>query len=59
MTGTFMEGRGDTRATVPHVFRPVTFSGEELPRPKTHQRDYQYQENEREMEDFVPKLDPT
>ncbi|KAJ7305215.1 hypothetical protein JRQ81_011125 [Phrynocephalus forsythii] len=37
----------------------VTLLGEELPGPKAHKRDFQYQENEREIVEFVPKLDPT
>ncbi|XP_042328001.1 LOW QUALITY PROTEIN: ankyrin-1 [Sceloporus undulatus] len=35
----------------------VTLLGEELPGPKSHKREYQYQEDEREIVEFVPKLD--
>ncbi|XP_062817498.1 ankyrin-1 isoform X2 [Anolis carolinensis] len=31
--------------------------GEELPGPKSHKREYQYQDDEREIVEFVPKLD--
>uniref|UniRef100_A0A6J0SQ14 Ankyrin-1 isoform X3 n=1 Tax=Pogona vitticeps TaxID=103695 RepID=A0A6J0SQ14_9SAUR len=37
----------------------VSEDEEELPGPKTHKRDFQYQEDEREIVEFVPKLDPT
>ncbi|XP_062817502.1 ankyrin-1 isoform X5 [Anolis carolinensis] len=35
----------------------VTLLGEELPGPKSHKREYQYQDDEREIVEFVPKLD--
>ncbi|XP_067326760.1 ankyrin-1 isoform X11 [Anolis sagrei] len=31
--------------------------GEDLPGPKSHRREYQYQDDEREIVEFVPKLD--
>ncbi|XP_062994953.1 ankyrin-1 isoform X3 [Elgaria multicarinata webbii] len=37
----------------------VTLLGEELPGPKTQKQDFQYQEDEREIVEFVPKLDHT
>nr|XP_020635904.1 ankyrin-1 isoform X2 [Pogona vitticeps] len=37
----------------------VSEDEEELPGPKTHKRDFQYQEDEREIVEFVPKLDAT
>ncbi|XP_067326755.1 ankyrin-1 isoform X6 [Anolis sagrei] len=35
----------------------VTLLGEDLPGPKSHRREYQYQDDEREIVEFVPKLD--
>uniref|UniRef100_A0A8D2LKW2 Ankyrin 1 n=1 Tax=Varanus komodoensis TaxID=61221 RepID=A0A8D2LKW2_VARKO len=38
---------------------PISLSGEEPPGPKAPKQDLQYQEDEREIVEFVPKLDHT
>uniref|UniRef100_A0A803TT99 Ankyrin 1 n=1 Tax=Anolis carolinensis TaxID=28377 RepID=A0A803TT99_ANOCA len=43
--------------TVDEILDVSEDEGEELPGPKSHKREYQYQDDEREIVEFVPKLD--
>ncbi|XP_067326757.1 ankyrin-1 isoform X8 [Anolis sagrei] len=43
--------------TVDEILDVSEDEGEDLPGPKSHRREYQYQDDEREIVEFVPKLD--